>query len=207
MTVNQSALFIALGTGNMIANLDPQTYKKDWVVYVTDSNGVAVPNINLTIKVLPVDYRKGVLVFADGGWGYDPTPATSSCARTRTRTTTAFSTPGDEDFNRHGKLQPGNVISVTTALIADGVCERVSPGPAPTAERRSPCSTPRATCPGSRLGWCAGDRLGNRVFDRSSSSIVDGLAADFNSATRAAGRRGQPVRRQRLHDPELTMPC
>ena len=34
VTVNQSALFIALGTGNTISNLDPQTYKKDWVVYV-----------------------------------------------------------------------------------------------------------------------------------------------------------------------------
>ena len=29
LTVNQSALFIALGTGNTIANLDEQTYKKD----------------------------------------------------------------------------------------------------------------------------------------------------------------------------------
>ena len=35
---------------------------------------MAVPNINLTIKVLPIDYRKGILVFANGGWGYDPHP-------------------------------------------------------------------------------------------------------------------------------------
>ena len=32
LTVNQTALFIALGTGNVIQNLDTQTYKKDWVV-------------------------------------------------------------------------------------------------------------------------------------------------------------------------------
>ena len=89
LTVNQSALFIALGTGNTISNLDPQTYKKDWTVYVTDSNGVAVPNINLTIKVLPTDYRKGNLVFTGGSWVYD-TPSLYS-VRTKMRITTASS--------------------------------------------------------------------------------------------------------------------
>ncbi|MDQ2779527.1 MAG: Ig-like domain-containing protein, partial [Pseudomonadota bacterium] len=56
LTVNQTALFIALGTGNVIENLDPQTYKKDWVVYVTDSNGVPVNGVTLTIKAIPTAY-------------------------------------------------------------------------------------------------------------------------------------------------------
>ncbi|MCU7374923.1 Ig-like domain-containing protein [Paucibacter sp. O1-1] len=30
LTVNQSALFIALGTGNTISNFDNQTYEKNW---------------------------------------------------------------------------------------------------------------------------------------------------------------------------------
>ena len=38
ITVNQSALFIALGTGNTISNLDEQTYKKDCLGPATDSN-------------------------------------------------------------------------------------------------------------------------------------------------------------------------
>jgi hypothetical protein len=73
LTVNQSALFIALGTGNVISNLDEQTYKKDWTVYVTDANGVAVPNIDLTIKVLPIQYMKGVLTFGTA-WTIDDSP-------------------------------------------------------------------------------------------------------------------------------------
>jgi Bacterial Ig-like domain (group 1) len=122
LTVSQSALFIALGTGNVISNIDPQTYKKDWVVYVTDANGVAVPNITLTIKVLPVFYRKGTLVFVQGGgWTYANNVVT--CANEDDGagvTSNAYNgilDPG-EDFNGNGVLEPGNVISVTTSTSA-----------------------------------------------------------------------------------------
>ncbi len=124
LTVNQSALFIALGTGNVITNLDPQTYKKDWVVYVTDSNGVAVPNISLTIKVLPIDYRKGNLVYAPP-WVYDPAPGHFFlCQNEDNGGPVGANVPANayngvldpgEDFNGDGRLQPGNVIAVTTA--------------------------------------------------------------------------------------------
>ena len=63
LTVNQTALFIALGTGNVITNVDTQTYRKDWVVYVTDSNGVPVNGVTLTIKAIPVGYRTGRLAW------------------------------------------------------------------------------------------------------------------------------------------------
>lgn len=111
LTVNQSALFIALGTGNVITNLDPQTYKKDWTVYVTDANGVAVPNITLTIKVLPTLYRKGRLLFGTSSWGYAPDVVT--CANEDTNYNGALD--AGEDFNGSGVLEPGNVISVTTS--------------------------------------------------------------------------------------------
>ena len=71
LTVNQSALFIALGPATRSRTSITQTYKKDWVVYVTDSNGVAVPNINLTIKILPIEYRKGVSSSLGGSLDYD----------------------------------------------------------------------------------------------------------------------------------------
>ena len=118
LTVSQSALFIALGTGNVISNLDPQTYKKDWVVYVTDANGVAVPNITLTIKVLPLQYGKGTLTFQGSGWTYSSNYVT--CANEDNGagvTSNAYNgilDPG-EDFNGNGALEPGNVISVTTS--------------------------------------------------------------------------------------------
>jgi hypothetical protein len=118
LTVSQSALFIALGTGNVISNLDPQTYKKDWVVYVTDANGVAVPNITLTIKVLPVVYSKGELTYAGGSWKYSS--GVVNCANEDNGAgilANAYNGRLDqgEDFNGNGVLEPGNVISVTTS--------------------------------------------------------------------------------------------
>ncbi|MDP3823452.1 MAG: Ig-like domain-containing protein [Burkholderiales bacterium] len=118
LTVNQSALFIALGTGNVISNIDPQTYKKDWTVYVTDANGVAVPNITLTIKVLPTLYRKGRLVFGTASWGYAADVVT--CANEDVNYNGVLDgVAGDptagEDSNGSFTLEPGNVISVTTS--------------------------------------------------------------------------------------------
>ena len=121
MTVSQSALFIALGTGNVISNIDPQTYKKDWVVYVTDANGVAVPNITLTIKVLPLRYGKGKLTFTSGkGWQALNDGSSVFCANEDNGagiTANAYNGILDagEDFNGSGSLEPGNVISVTTS--------------------------------------------------------------------------------------------
>ena len=111
LTVNQSALFIALGTGNVISNIDPQTYKKDWVVYVTDSNGIAVPNINLTIKVLPTYYLKGNLVFNGKRWVYASNVI--SCKNEDDPSFNGILDPG-EDKNSNGVLDPGNVITVAT---------------------------------------------------------------------------------------------
>ena len=116
LTVNQSALFIALGTGNTIDNLDPETYRKNYTVYVTDSNGVPVPNVSLTIKALPTRYRKGKLTFdaTAGVWGY--AAGFFTCVNEDANYNGVLD--AGEDLNGDGKLQPGNVISVTTAVSA-----------------------------------------------------------------------------------------
>jgi hypothetical protein len=116
LTVNQSALFIALGTGNVIENIDPQTYKKDWVVYVTDSNGNAVPNVQLTIRALPRQYRKGVLAYFQGppaGWDYSG--VISTCLNEDTNYNGQLD--AGEDTNGSGVLEPGNVIAVSPGRV------------------------------------------------------------------------------------------
>jgi len=125
LTVNGSALFIALGTGNTISNVDPQTYQKDYVVYVTDANGNAVQGADVTMSVIPTRYGKGNLVFS-GSWVYssnvifcanedatfenNPNPALAAFA---------FNGVLDagEDFNGSGKLEPGNVISLSPGRV------------------------------------------------------------------------------------------
>lgn len=181
LTVNQSALFIALATGNTISNLDPQTYKKDYVIYVTDSNGVAVPNINLTVKVLPIEYRKGRLIFANQVWTYD-VPSLFTCINEDAVFDGA--TPADprafngvrdagEDLNGDGVLQPGNVISVT-------------PGTARTdAAGRATVSLLYGE---SYVPWVRVRLIVQAIVSGTESTtdarfVVDGLASDFNSAT------------------------
>ena len=123
MTVNQSALFIALGTGNVISNLNETTYRKTWTVYVTDASGAAVPSQLLTISVLPTRYRKGSFVLAgdeyvQGAWngvsltpdGTLPAGAYITCANEDVDYSGTVSVA--KDVNTSGRLEPGNVISV-----------------------------------------------------------------------------------------------
>lgn len=113
LTVNQSALFIALGTGNVISNLDPQTYQKDWTVYVTDANGVAVSGVTLTVRALPQAYAKGSLTYDGTSWVYSSNVVT--CANEDANYNGLLNT--GEDFNADGRLEPGNVISVTPGTV------------------------------------------------------------------------------------------
>ncbi len=182
VTVNQSALFIALGTGNTISNLDPQTYKKDWVVYVTDSNGVAVPNINLTIKILPIDYRKGTLVFGGGSWGYDfVTPGRFFLCQNEDANYNGILDPS-EDFNGNGSLQPGNVISLTTAqtptAAATGIARTGTDGRATISLLYAESYWP----------WVKVKLIAQAVVSGTESSteaqfIIDALSTDVTSAS------------------------
>jgi len=181
LTVNGSALFIALGTGNVIENADPQTYKKDWVVYVTDANGNAVQGVDVTMSVIPTQYGKGTLAFLPP-WGYsnnviwcanedarfenDPNPALAAFA---------FNGVLDagEDFNGSGKLEPGNVISI-------------SPGRVTTdAQGRAIVSLFYAE---SYAPWVEVKLKAQAIVSGTESStfavfVVAGLASDFTSQT------------------------
>jgi Bacterial Ig-like domain (group 1) len=185
LTVNQSALFIALGTGNVISNLDEQTYKKDWTVYVTDANGVAVPNIDLTIKVLPVQYMKGVLIFGTA-WTIDPT-SLHTCANEDngggdpSKAYNGVLDPG-EDFNGDGVLQPGNVISVTTAQTptasATGIAKTDATGRA----------TITLLYAESYVPWIKVKLVAQAIVSGTESSnqaifVVPGASSDFTSQT------------------------
>lgn len=113
LTVNQAALFIALGTGNIITNLNPQTYKKDWVVYVTDANGIPVNGATLTVKATPTHYRTGTLAW--DGIAYVYSSNVKRCD-SEDRNQDGVLNVGEDD-NADGVLWPGNVISVTPGTV------------------------------------------------------------------------------------------
>ena len=113
LTVNQTALFITLGTGNVVASLDAQTYRKDWVVYVTDADGNAVSGVTLTFRAIPTRYAQGTLTFLDPVWGYQ-TPIDICPNEDLDRDGIL---DAGEDTNGDGVLWPGNVVAVTPGTV------------------------------------------------------------------------------------------
>jgi Bacterial Ig-like domain (group 1) len=115
LTVNQNALFIALGTGNTISNVNTTTYQKQWTAYVTDATGAPVPNVTLTISALPTEYGKGSYAWNGTVWAALSTnivcpseDTLSSVAGTKNNGVL----DSGEDVNGSLKLEPGNVISI-----------------------------------------------------------------------------------------------
>jgi len=124
LTVNGQALFITIGFGNTMANLNETTYSKPFSVYVTDANGVAVGGQNVTLAVIPSSYAKGVMTkeridtssgaTVAGNWVFD---YRATCPN-EDANLNGILDPG-EDRNVNGQLTPGNVViaapgSVTT---------------------------------------------------------------------------------------------
>jgi protocatechuate 3,4-dioxygenase beta subunit len=184
LTVNQSPLFIALGTGNVIGNVDEQTYKKDWTVYVTDANGVAVPNITLTLRVLPVQYIKGELAYfsTSSVWGLNTAPysgaqsASVDLARgewlacdSEDQNSNGVLDVG-EDFNSSGALEPGNVISVTPSNITTD-----SSGRATLSLQYA-----ESYVPWVKVTLRATASVSGTESYRDATFVVTGLATDFN---------------------------
>lgn len=176
LTVNQTSLFIALGTGNEIINIDPQTYRKDWVVYVTDSNGIAVNGATLTIKAIPTDYITGELTFYDPPKVWDYVAPIWQC-RNEDRNANGILDAGEDD-NGDGVLWPGNVIAV-------------SPGNVQTANGRATISLTYAESyvPWVRLRLTASATVSGTESSTSVEFVVPASAADFGSSAPPAGRR------------------
>lgn len=166
LTVNQTALFIALGTGNVITNLDPQTYRKDWVVYVTDSNGIPVNGATLTVKAIPTDFLVGSLRWTGTVWDYD-TPLWR--CRNEDRNTNGVLDAGEDD-NNDGVLWPGNVIAV-------------SPGNVQTENGRATISLTYAEsyAPWVRLRLTASATVSGTESSTSVEFVVSGASTDFNT--------------------------
>jgi len=125
LTVNGNALFITIGFGNTISDLDVTDYTKTFSVYVTDANGVAVGNQIVSLSAIPVEYYKGVLELlplADR-WTVKPTPTTCANEDAKFGSGVAGYLDGilnvGEDTNGDTRLTPGNIAvaapgSVTT---------------------------------------------------------------------------------------------
>jgi Bacterial Ig-like domain (group 1) len=168
LTVNQSALFIALGTGNVITNLDPQTYNKDWVTYVTDANGIAVNGVTLTIKAVPISYLVGRLAWSGTVWTY--AKGLYECRNEDANGNGILDT--GEDDNKDNVLWPGNVIAVTPSTVQ-------------TVNGRALISLQygESYAPWVRLLLTASATVSGTESKTTAQFVVDGFADDFNKET------------------------
>ena len=131
LTVNGKALFITINFGNTISSVDETTYSKDFSVYVTDSNGVAVGNQLISLSVIPTEYRKGALnncfIGSDGKlvcktWIYSSTPTV--CANEDINLNGILD-PG-EDTNKNLQLTPGNVAVAAPGNVVTDAAGRAT---------------------------------------------------------------------------------
>jgi len=132
LTTAKKALFITLGTGNIIEKPDSVRYRKPFGVLVTDAAGNPVPNASVTIEAWPTRYRKGFWVLTeiplpDGGvlirWNQVETLAgewATGCPNEDLNRNGILDIPPDFDTNNNGQLDPGNVVTVDNArLVTD----------------------------------------------------------------------------------------
>jgi hypothetical protein len=149
ITVGGQAVFLSLGTGNTIDDSKGVAiYQITYTVLAVDSQGAALPNVPVTLSLLPVAYGKGAEVgcppvtpSGTGPWSPAYTTQTTDpysynhslmCKNEDTdytgnissldsgtptnciNLTTNTSIPAHaKDYNCNGKLDPGNVATVT----------------------------------------------------------------------------------------------
>lgn len=121
LTVNGTALFITIGFGNTMTNLDETTYSKPFSVYVTDANGVAVGNQLVALSVIPEVYRKGFMTWVDPSWR---STVMATCQNEDANLDGRLDT--GEDTNGNGQLTPGNVVVASPGSVTTDAAGRAS---------------------------------------------------------------------------------
>ncbi len=141
LTVGDRALFITLGTGNVIEIIDDASYLKRFSVFVTDANSNPVSDVNLTVSGTPVKYTELLdpnaqpgdanhqvirAAYTKGYWSPFPSSeafefwvpvSTIGCANEDVDDD-AILDPG-EDTNGDGNISPGNVVAIQGNITTD----------------------------------------------------------------------------------------
>jgi hypothetical protein len=174
--VNGRALFITIGFGNEISNLDQTTYSKLFSVYVTDANGVSVGNQVVNLSVIPTVYYKGVLtlcaVVGPGcsvvGWSQ---LVSATCPNEDLNLDGILNV--GEDTNANGQLTPGNIV-----VAAPGSVTTDATGRATFSLQYGEQFVPWATVAVTARATVAGTESRQSIlFD------LVGLASDFNNVS------------------------
>ena len=118
LTVGNRAFDIVIGTGREIQLPDPSSYLKEFAVFVSDSAGRPVENVDLTVSGTPVrftqggTYRKGIWVFNTDADVFEAI-VTAICPNEDINGNGLLD--AGEDTNGDGTLTPGIVSTIAFA--------------------------------------------------------------------------------------------
>jgi len=122
LTVAERELFITLGTGNELIEVDSTTYNKEYTVFVTDVNSNPLEGETIQISAVPATYYKGdwVQVLDENDdfvvWAADHT---AECQNEDFNVDGILDVDDGEDINGDGALTPGNVVSAEGEVTTD----------------------------------------------------------------------------------------
>ncbi|NGP52399.1 Ig-like domain-containing protein [Thioalkalivibrio sp. XN8] len=125
LTVARREVDISIGTGNELFEPNTAIYEREFVVQVTDSQGVGVANAPVQLSVRSKLYRKGFYIAgANDRWvpigGYDvfgdPVPPLR-CPDEDFNANGQLDASVEEDFNSSGSIDAGNVVSVSPGEV------------------------------------------------------------------------------------------
>lgn len=126
LTVAGQALFVRLGTDNLVQTLPPPSpdLQKTWSAIVTDAAGNAVVGATVRFSINPTRYRKGQYTWnGTGQWVQTLTPLTTCASEDNGAGVPANANNGildaGEDVNGNGRLDPGNVVSVNATATTN----------------------------------------------------------------------------------------
>jgi len=141
LTVADREVFIALGTGNSIEEIDTTNYNKQFSVFVTDIDSTPVADVELTVSAVPKYYYKGIWARIYDGAGtfveWQPVGSVTSPEGVFPTATTDTQRCNNEDKNidgildvgeddiadgngnGNGSLTPGNVVAALGNLTTD----------------------------------------------------------------------------------------
>ena len=123
LTVADREVFIAVGTGNSMIQVDETTYNKQYSVFVTDIDSNPVEDVVLTVSAIPKDYHKGywVVVLKDGEFDHYAPFYTATCENEDGSNGGGINgiLETGEDFNGDEKLTPGNLVAALNEVTTD----------------------------------------------------------------------------------------
>lgn len=119
LTVGNAAAFVTLGSGNQMEEPDSTNYRKPFTVRVADAAGAGVPNVEVSLALIPLKYYKGYYEWDKDSkfWVARYTvDTTSECLNEDRNHNTVFDS-GDVDDNGDGELWPGIPATLSKRVV------------------------------------------------------------------------------------------